>query len=509
MTTAHRAFLGAILGAIIALFLHPLSRPWLKYSFWHFAPSQVVSSSPHLAKTLPKLPSPDNDEDLSLYVQLAAEKISDGQSLSEKDALLLAELCRNAAEKDPQNAYWRQSEAVFQYALGNTVAAKTAWSRASKRPNWNDFQSQQIKTFLSDMGKESGAEMSWHSAVAAYLRSTATAKVIYSLGIKMLNEDPSLQCRSETFINAILIRDQSRTESSSKYGYDLAEIAASGPFTSPGSKRDKSFIRAEFPTELNKVNLTVQANQVDKGLRENEAFQALVFTTDAETHLRKLTGQSILLASVPGAFLFASACAALLLLLAYCIPLHRLGDPVKPIVPTVLALILAVSFYGITRNIIMSLWILLVTALFAIHPPISLISPTLKIPRLSLISGSFVAVFLCALIATGAVVMSTPFQSLAVFLPEGWWNNPAQFFTDGFLLTIGGFILINQITAYKLRRPAGRFCVTIARHGLAQASLACLFCSIIFTPAAIYFDNKINQDLRKIALNETAYYLNR
>jgi len=509
MTTAHRAFLGAIMGAIIALFLHPLSRPWLQYSFWQFSPSQVVTSSPDLAKTLPSLPSPKDDDDLSLYVQLAAEKIADGQQLSSQDALLLAELCRNAAEKDPQNAFWRQSESVFQYALGNNDAAETAWRRASKRPDWNDFQSQQIRTFLQNMTEESGAEMSWHAATASYLRSTAVPKVIHSLGIKLMNQNPSLTTRSDTFINAILIRDQARAEAGSFYGYLLAETAATGPFTVPGTKREKTYIRAEFPTELNKENLSLVADQVDRGLRENEAFQALVYTEGNDKNLQRLAGKSILLGSLPGALLFAATASGLLVLLAYCVPLHRLGDPVSPAIPATISLIASLGFYLLTKQIITSLWILLVTALFAIHPPISLISPSLKIPRLSLILGSFFCVLLCALFAAGAVVLSTPFQSLAAYLPQGWWNNPLQFFTEATLLVVGTFILCNQITAYKLRRPAGRFCITVARHGLAQASLACLFCSIIVTPAAIYWDSKVNQDLRKIALNETAYYLNR
>ncbi len=509
MTTAHRAFLGAIVGAIVALFLHPLSRPWLQYSFWQFSPSPVVTSSPHLAKTLPSLPSPEADEDISLYVQLAAEKLSNGQQLDAKDALLLAELCRNAAEKDPQNAYWRQSEAVFQFALGNKAAAETAWRRACKRPNWDDSQSQQIRTFLIDMKRESGADMSWHAATASYLRSTAAPKVIHSLGVQILNQNPTLACRSETFLNAILLRDQSRAEASSYYGYLLAETAATGPFLTPGSKREKSYIRAEFPTELNKSNQSAIADEVDRGLRENEAFQALVYTAGSQTNLRKLTGQSILLGSLPGALLFAAATSGLLLLLSYLVPLHRLGDPVSPAVPTIIALVVAVTVYIITKQVPISLWILMVIALFAIHPSISLISPTLKIPRLSLFIGSFFSIFLCAFIAAGAIIASTPFQSLAAFLPTGWWNNPTKFFGEGFLIVIGTFILANQITAFKLRRPAGRYCITIARHGLTQACLACLFCSIIVTPAAIYWDSKINQDLHKIALNETAYYLNR
>ncbi|MFM9873528.1 MAG: hypothetical protein ACKVQS_08715 [Fimbriimonadaceae bacterium] len=509
MTIANRAFLGAIFGAIIALFLHPLSRPWLQYSFYRFSPSPTAIASPHLAKTLRTLQPPKDDENLSLYVQVAAEKIASGELNSGKDTLLLAELCRNAADKDPLNAFWRQSEAVFQYALGNKGAAKTAWSRASKRPTWNDFQSQQIKDFLKEFAAESGTEMSWQSAVAIQLRSSAVPKVTTSLGRTLLNEDQSQINRAETFLNAILIRDQARTTSGSEYGYRLAETAATGPLKTPGSKRDKSFTRAEFPTDLYKSNHKILGDQIAKGLQENDAFQALVYSADTNRNLSRLTGQSILLASMPGALLFGAIITGILLFVAYLVPLHKFGDPVNPIVPTACALIFATGIYLLTHQITVSLWSLLVIALFAIHPPINLISPNLKVPRLNYLFGAFIAVFFSALIVAAAVVAATPFQTLAPSLPEGWWNDPTGYFTQVILIVVGSFILFNQITAYRLRRPAGRFCIIVARQSLAQASLACLFSSIILTPAAIYWDNKINQDLQKIALNETAYYLNR
>lgn len=508
MTTANRAFFGALLGALIALFMHPLSRPWLQYSFFRFAPSHCATSSPHLAKTLQSLDQPINDENLSLYLQVAAEKILKRQKIEERDKLLLAELCRNAAEKDPLNAFWRQSEAVFQNELGNKIAAKTAWSRASKRPNWNDFQNQLTQNFLKDFIIESGAEMSWHSAVAIQLRTSAIPQVTSKLGKSILSEDQSLLNRGETFMNAMLIRDQAKSKAGAYFGYQLAELAATGPFNTQGSKRERTFLREEFPTELHKVKQSLLADHVARGLRENDAFQALVFSADTNKTLTRLSGQSILLASLPGALLFGALISGILLLATYLIPIHKLGDPLRPIYPTLTAFIVGLTTYVLTKQVSISLWALLIIALFSIHPPINLISPALKIPRLSLIFGSFTAVCFVSIVVAGAIVSATPFTTLSSSLPDGWWNEPTIFLSQGLLLVSGAFILFCQVSAYRLRRPAGRFCIVVARNALTQACFSCIFCSIVSTPAAIYWDHKINIELKKIALNETAYYLN-
>ena len=509
MTTAHRAFLGAIIGAIIALFAHPLSRPWLQYGLWRFSPSPTVVSSPYLATTLQSLPQADTDENISLYLQVAAEKLSSGQELSEKDALLLAELCRTAAEKDSQNAFWRQNEAVFQYALGNHEATMTAWDRAAKRLNWTDYQTTLIEKYLSTLTSESGAMMSWHSATAAEKRSNAVPRVIHSLGTTLLQSDLSIKNRANTFANAALLRDNAKSQTGSWYGYQLAENAATGPNLLAGSKSKKSFIRAEFPTDLYKAGMKQEGDLVAKGLRENDAYQALVFTSATDNNLRRLTGESILLATLPGALLLSSILCAVILLFTYLVPIHKLGDPISPKVPAIIALVVSILLYILTKQLIVSLWTLLIISLFAIHPSLSLISPTLRIPRIALVTGSFFCVVFASFIAAAAIILSTPFQSLEATLPQGWWSQPGRYLGGELLLVTGAFFLTGQIIAYQLKRPAGRFIITLARHGLTQASLACLFCSIVLTPACIYWDDHVNRDLRKIALNETAYYLNR
>lgn len=509
MTRALRAFLGALGGAVIALYLHPLSRPWLNYGFRGFGPSPTVSSSPHLARTLRKVPPPDTDDRLSLFVQAAFERMASGQKLDDNNALLLAELCRSAAVQDPQNAFWRQSEAVFQDVLGNAEAADTAWQRAANRNQWNDFQSSQVERFLLDLQSESGAPMSWHSAVASDLRCVAADRAITSFGLAKLSSDPSLKCRYQTLSNAALLRDNARSRIGSWFGYRLGETAATGPFTSAGSQKAKTFRREEFPTELIRAGMGQEGDSASKILKENEAYRALVFTSQAEKDSSRRRGQSVLLSTAPGSLLLASATCAALLLAVFAAPVHRLGEPLHPIIPAGSALAIAISTYLATQNVLVSLWVLVTVALFAIHPPVCLTSPTLKIPRAALAAGTTCAVLFAGLVACFGIVHSTPFVSLAQYLPTGWWSEGDWPIIGSGLLVVGMFLILCQATSYRLKRPAGRFCLLVARHGLAQSALASLFGAVLLTPICIYLDDRLNQDLKKVALNETAYYINR
>jgi hypothetical protein len=509
MTVAHRAFLGAIIGAVVALFIHPLSRPWLQYGLWNFRPSTSVQSSPALAGTLKALPPPKSDDAVSLYVQVAAERMAIGDTLSEKDALLLAELTKSAAEKDPQNAYWRQSEAVFQYALMNSEAASIAWQRGARRTQWNDFQSTRIREFLNGFQRESGAAMAWHSACANHLRSSQVPRLIYSLGLALLQSDPSLTNRAVTFQNGILVRDFARSRPGSLYGYNLSERAATDPLNPTGNLKRKTFARAEFPRFLLESGQPELSKKVKQGLDENEAYQALVFSRHADRIAGALVGQSVLLAALPGALIIgAMACAAIFAALSLA-PLTKLGEPLSREIVGAIAFGLALVTYGVTRNVSLSFWVLLSLSLFGIRPPFTLQSLPGKIsPSVKALAMSY-GLLLAAGVIASVVVSSIPFYHLKESLRPGWWLDPWSFLTHYFLLVTGFYLIVTQAMAYRDRRLAGRIAILSLKQSFAQVSVACLFACIVLTPFCIFLDNQVGSELQKIALNETAYYLHK
>ncbi|ARU40814.1 hypothetical protein CCB80_06520 [Armatimonadetes bacterium Uphvl-Ar1] len=508
MSIAHRAFIGALLGAILALFIHPLSRPWFQYGLYRFEPSLTAAKSPSLAKTLTSLPPPFNDQNVSLYVQVAAEKLSDGESLDPADTLLLIELCRTAAEKDPTNAFWRQSEALFQQAIGNEEAALVAWQRAANRSSWTDYQSLQLKEFIAQFKAESRITMAWHYAAAASRRSSDLPRMVSSLGTGYILSDQSLDSRRTAFLNGNLIRDNARSKVSASHGYNLTEFAATGPYPIPGTRRERTFNRAEFPTEIIQVGDPDRAKVIANGLRKNEAYQALVFTRDTKKPLQRLTGQSILTSSLPGSLLITAViflALHALLCVCPCAKFPRLA----PSLPAILGLVAGSTLYVLTQQPLLSLWILLILAIFSVRPPLELLATPPRIQPSTQIIGSILVVMIGISVTCYAIVNAPPMTSLRESLIDGWWTYPEESMGASILFFAGLLAILAQYSAYRQQRPAGRFLILLTRHAAKHAALASLLCSIILTPFCIYWDSKIQPDLMNIALNETAYYLNR
>lgn len=509
MTFAQRAFIGAIVGATIALLFHPLSRPWLQFGLWRFGPSPTVESSPLLAGTLESLPQPQSEEELSLWTQVACNKIAHAEPLSRDNLLLLTELVRMAAEKEPQNAYWRQCEAVFQHALRNKEAVEKAWLRASSRTDWNDYQSNRLQKFLNRMTEESGSEMAWHPAVAYQLISIDGPRMIYSLGSSMIDANSSLDSRWATFENGLLLRDGSKSRQAAKYGHNLMEIAATGSQSSILKRREITATKMQFPLDLLRDRSDTDSQIAVRALKENDAYAALVFSPTTATNLAKLTGQAALSASLPGSLALTGSIAGILL---GVLILFRSEQPSKPwplAVPLTLAFGIGLSTYLITQLLLPAFWVFLVLALFALRPPIALnSSPAKATPAIKTLCFSF-GVLAAAVVCAGATASSTPFQSLISALPDGWWQDVQSTVFYALLALIGAYLFLAQVIAYRLRRSAGKFILHISKTTLAVAALGCFFCSVILTPICIMWDHKIHTELRMISLNETAYYLNR
>lgn len=507
MTSAQRAFIGAILGATIALLFHPLSRPWLQYGFWRFGSSPTVESSPWLAGTLAELPPPDSEETLSLWTQIAARKIDTGQGLSRDDLLLVAELVRMASENDPRNAYWRQCEAVFQDMLDNDEAAYRAWERASIRPFWSDYQPERVKKFVGRMETESGAEMAWHSAVAYRLLSNDCPELIYHYGQSTIDHQSPVDERWITFQNGRLLRDGARTRESAEYGHRLIEIAATGA-SETVRPRDVTTNRLNFALDFAKQNKDTRAQIALRTLKENEAYSAMVFGPDAGRDFARNAGSAALAASLPGALAFTSTICGLLYLAFRILNRTKVRGSVPLWVPLSGGFFAGLAAYFVSRDPLASLWVLLVLGLFAVRPAVALHTPAQLHPLAWTGSALFGGLF-AALGCSVAIAGSVPFRTMAGALPSGWWSNPMTTLIYGLVGIAGMFLIYAQVIAFRTRRHGGVTCLRLAEGAFAAGALGCLFCAVIATPLCIVWDRQVGKELRMIALNETGYYLSR
>src|SRR5687767_14020208 len=108
MSGAVRALLGAALGSIIALLLHPVSRPYMDAVF--SAPFQPASISHDLtAAAIPsELGRPQNLHDAGLWMQAAAARSFGQKPLTDEEINSLLRISQAASLEEPENAFWKQ-----------------------------------------------------------------------------------------------------------------------------------------------------------------------------------------------------------------------------------------------------------------------------------------------------------------------------------------------------------------------------------------------------------------
>lgn len=506
MTSAQRAFVGAIFGATLALLFHPLSRPWLQYGFSGSRFSPTVQSSPWLAGSLDELPPPSTEAEVSLWTQIAARKVLSQDGPDRDDLLLVAELVRMASEKDPRNAYWRQCEAVFQDLLHNDEAAKRAWQRASVRPYWSDYQPDRVKKFLSKMREESHGEMAWHAAIAYQLSSSDCSELIRRYGQKTLLADSSMEERWVTFQNGHLLRDGARLRKAAENGHALIELAAIGASDS-SRPRDVTTNRLNFALDWAKSQRDTRAQIALRTLKENEAYSALVFASGIDVEFSRDVALAAAVASLPGSLTFIAIVSAALLLVTWLLRSVRM--PVVPLaVPLVASFVLGLVAYMITRDVLVSLWILLVVGLFAARPAVVLQTPANLKPSAWLGAVAFGGLF-AAFASLVWMTRSVPFRSVSSAFPVGWWDRPYITLGYGLVALAGLFMIYGQAVAFRTRRRAGDTCLRLAHRAFAASAIGCLFCAAIATPICILWDRQVGKTLHMIALNETGYYLTR
>ncbi|MCH7946086.1 MAG: hypothetical protein IIC73_08765, partial [Armatimonadetes bacterium] len=213
MSPAVRFFYGALLGALLILLVHPDSRPYLTPGIWFLGDSDFLDETDALPDNLSKLPEPDSLEDSAYWLVVGCERELRGQRMPQDDYVLLVEVAQFGAAQDPENAFWRHAEAVFQHRLGNDDAAVRAWHTASLANRWDDYQTRRLQGLLQGLEAESGRRLAWHYALAQSRKSATPPRVFLAFARRLLQDaeaQADFTLRLATLRNGRLIRDGSR-----------------------------------------------------------------------------------------------------------------------------------------------------------------------------------------------------------------------------------------------------------------------------------------------------------
>jgi hypothetical protein len=517
MSWAAKAFWGAIAGALLALLVHPVSRPLLLSVFLSWGESRALASSEALLHAHKRLPVPEGDPiTASLWMQAGATGLARRRELSREELVKLAEVAARQADREPQNAYWLQMAAVFQHSLGRTREAQEAWLRAGRLDRWDDYQTRRLMQALEDLrGAPTGP--SWQTAALYGQRSPDAARVISSLGRELVRrasatEQPGLTVRYATVQNGRLLREGARSVYMGAIGSELIEIATyPGDLQSNSSPRRLLLARADLYNNLMAEGMEFQASQALEAFKSNDGWSAFIQEDEARAEVHQWMWAALLAGTVPSALLAVAGFGGFIWLLALFMAkqpaLMRLVEP--PWAPAI-GVVLAVATYYFTRLPLASIAVAACFGFLAFTPARERSHP----PKDLGVVFDFVLWILGAacvlLLAAFFVGASTPGWHLLREL-----GAPSEFYGGSALLLgltgiVMSLILLAAPSWALVQRIATPLVVALTLRKFGRGVFrTCLALSVALMPFAIILDFHAEQRLSRIVQNEPVYHLQR
>lgn len=516
MSPISRALLGALAGALLVMLLHPGARPFVMQGAAKLQPSEFLRTTPDLHTNSATLEDPITQESNALWILVAAERLRAGESLTQDEILLLAELSQSSAESDPDNAFWRQSESVFQLMLGNYEASLDAWRAGAISNRFQDIQVNRLDAVARGLVEESGREFAWHWAFLAANKSDAPAWLIYRHGERLISlapESMDLEVRYLCLINGRLVRDGAKHIRSSKYGSALIEAAVLGkqtlPYAAPsGLPREEAEARGSFLLRLRtKFSESIYSSGQD-AISSNEAFNALVIEEEVHKDFTGLLRGSVLSGGGPGALLLSGLVGLVLFGIGSAIKRFTVlevlfGPKVAPVIGVVLG---ALTFLA-TGLVFPAIWVTVTFALYAILPTHNYPPKDTSIQLAfnwwqTIIAG--VAVMALTVFILG---LSQPAIHLDSYGDWPYLIRPGSAFslsaaTACLTFSLGAGPLFGLYLNQAPKRLAGQ-CIQL--FGWRILIISWTLC-VLLTAIAIAQDRSLSDRLEKIYRNETVYY---
>ncbi len=519
MSATVRAFYGALVGALIVLIVHPYSRPYLLQGVWFIGDSNYLRNTSMLSENIETLPQPSSLEEAGLWVVTASQREMTARQLTKDESLLLIEVVQAAAEVDPDNAFWRQSEAVFHSQLGNEGAAMDAWMTASLASRWNDYQNPRLNVVLDGLAGESGRNLGWHYAFVDSRKTPVVAQSILAYARHALRGErmQDLDVRLATLRNGRLLRDGSRTYDGSEMGVELIELAAyctlrerrgfvgsGGPLT----PRLIATARDDLITVVLASKPEVETEVRDAFL-ENDAREALISPATIESQRSRLVLVAVLFSTLPGALVTIGIIGAAIYLFGWAISRSKLLQSVlTPPWTLILGVVAGTAVFLSSGLFFPSLWAAVSLGSFGIRrnderqaAPSGLGSPYgLTLGILATGFSLVLALYFVSMSQPGEYLMSDAGLIGAPLLNEGALASLATVVASLALVTASVWGFLSRIPPERLAGPS------LAKFG-AAVCLGCFAIGVALTPIAIWVDRSVGDALLKIFQNEPTYYL--
>ena len=534
MTAWARAFLGAALGALITLTLHPVSRPYLTEAFLHRSPLQVSALA---TQEMASLPPPADPVSAGAWLQMGAEKVHGGLGLTPKELKTLLAIDDEADRVQPDNAYWPQMKAVLLDLQGKEASAEAAWVRASNRTTWNDEQTARLLALRQRIADRLSWNESWTYGYVYFERSEAAATVIQRFASKLvkhtdLDSDSGLRLRYATVQNGSLLRDGSRSIRVGLHGYDMVE-RASYPASLSGTGRARRIWIAEtkMTARLRQVGMTDESRKAFEAFGNNDGWRALTgaevpenqdllagnqdlwrsvtHEQSAEENARSLCLVSVGLAGFPGTMALGALLGGLVL---------GFGMIVQP---RFSSLRFFSAWTAVGGGLVLGLIVFWATRIWAAGMSVSVTAAFLIVgpnnprnrksddlgPLYALLLSTLWVVSLCAF-GLYVLATSTAARSIAPMLgPSGEYIGDAPLFLAVTSIVLSLICLVAPL--YGIVRRYGTpdmLALSLRRLGVVGSTMALAFC-IVGWPLTVFADRLCSNELKELVENEPIYYL--
>ncbi|AIE87114.1 hypothetical protein [Fimbriimonas ginsengisoli] len=511
MTTAARACLGALLGALLTLVLHPVSRPFLLATFQHVTPSRLERCIDANAVTPPV---PQDLKGASLWLELASERIVDRATLSPREVATLIQIAEHAEALEPQNAYWSQQKAVYLDLAGRNDEAKRAWERASRATFWNDYQTDRIIASRKKLAELVGAQQAWQLAYVYHERSDAPSILMErfartQLGRVGLETPADLRMRYLSLLNGSIMVSGAKSIAIGVHGANVIELVAypKSLMHDPSPSRLWAGQNA-FLNQLAKTHMQAEGIRARAIFRQIEGWRALTQYQEPQELIQELSAGAVVSATFTSAATFAAVVGAVCWLVGWGIT-RRVGARPKlsPFFVVVAALLLALLGISLTHD----LWAGLVGALAGAF---LLVGPSHARNNRPEDLGplfAFLIIVIAAMcgLAVGAYATSRSVAGVALFpslsVPTDYYNTPlllglAAIFFSLLLVAVPLWSLVQRLsTAHVLG-------LALRKLG-AYLAIGATVLGIFLGPVAVYMDRSFSQTLNELVLNEPVYYI--
>lgn len=514
MSRPVRVLLGVIVGALLALWAHPYSRPRLFAPLFAWGDLPELRSAPELLSGVDRLPEPRTLSDYSLWMEAAAQRALVRIATTEREWNALAEAARRAAKLDPTNAFWHQMQAVIALAQGRPQDAHAAWKTASARSMWDDGQTTRLLRLRDRIAARRG-EGAWIAGAVAPLRTLYAARAIEAVAKDVAKTTPTttaegLARRYETLLNGRLLRDGARSMATAEVGMAMIELATyTSSLSSISSPRKLLLARVELYEALRTKYSQMAAEAADRAFRENDSW--LGYPSSAEAS--KETNDLLVLAALSngtGAWLLVSSLSGLLLMgAAGLLERSPLAALLRVPAVGVLAVGLAAFAYLDTRQVALSIAAAASFGFMAFAPKVVRSRPVLAFGPLHGLLSVLIGVLVTGAVALGlATNLSLGLATLGTIdLPAEVLGGrdpaaSASILSLSLLAVMSAFYgLVHRVT------PASVFVFTMRRVGVALAWVG-LVVTVVAAPGLLLLDRHVAVQVKQRLENEPlVYYL--